>query len=168
MLADSLELSLSYAERLLVGVTPEKFCRLANTGRSPIRSNHAAFIYGHLSLYGPETVEHVGGDTSNLAIPAKFETVFSKDASCEDDEDGKIYPPMNEVTEFFFLANRSAVDALRNADDLVMQNSNPLEGRMAELFPTIGSLVGFYVGGHVMMHLGQMSAWRRMLGLAAA
>jgi hypothetical protein len=26
----------------------------------------------------------------------------------------------------------------------------------------------FYCGGHMMMHLGQLSAWRRMLGLGAA
>ena len=26
----------------------------------------------------------------------------------------------------------------------------------------------FYCGGHMMMHLGQMSAWRRMEGLGAA
>jgi hypothetical protein len=26
----------------------------------------------------------------------------------------------------------------------------------------------FYCGGHMMMHLGQMSAWRRMEGLGSA
>jgi hypothetical protein len=41
-------------------------------------------------------------------------------------------------------------------------------GRMTELFPTLGSLYNFYVGGHMMMHLGQISTWRRMMGLGAA
>ena len=41
-------------------------------------------------------------------------------------------------------------------------------GRMTELFPTLGSMQAFYVGGHIMMHLGQISAWRRMQGLGAA
>jgi len=45
---------------------------------------------------------------------------------------------------------------------------NPLGGRMTDLFPTLGSLQSFYCGGHIMMHLGQVSAWRRMMDLGAA
>ena len=45
---------------------------------------------------------------------------------------------------------------------------NPSGGRMTELFPTLGSMHAFYTGGHIMMHLGQISAWRRMQGLGAA
>ena len=37
-----------------------------------------------------------------------------------------------------------------------------------ELFPTLGSIHGFYAGGHMMMHLGQMSAWRRIEGMKPA
>jgi hypothetical protein len=29
-------------------------------------------------------------------------------------------------------------------------------------------MINFYVGGHMMLHLGQLSAWRRMMGLGAA
>jgi hypothetical protein len=29
-------------------------------------------------------------------------------------------------------------------------------------------MVGFYLDGHVMMHLGQLSAWRRFEGMAPA
>jgi hypothetical protein len=39
---------------------------------------------------------------------------------------------------------------------------------MTELFPTIGSMQAFYVGGHMTFHLGQVSAWRRMQGLGPA
>jgi hypothetical protein len=39
---------------------------------------------------------------------------------------------------------------------------------MTERFPTLGSVHAFYCGGHIMMHLGQMSAWRRMMGLGSA
>jgi hypothetical protein len=58
--------------------------------------------------------------------------------------------------------------ALRSTPEDVFQQSNPAEGRMKELFPTIGSVQAFYCGGHMMMHLGQASAWRRMEGLGAA
>ena len=90
------------------------------------------------------------------------------DAVCQDDPDGKIYPEMDEITGFFFEAYRAAVDQLRKADDQVLGLPNPSAGRMAQMFPTVGSMLAFYSGGHLMMHMGQMSAWRRMMGLGPA
>ena len=168
IIADSLELGLGYAERLLEGVTAERFCRLASTGRAPIRSNHAAFIYGHLSLYAPKIIEGLRKDVSKLQPLDHFVSLFSKDATCQDDPNLKIYPPMDEVTSFFFDAYRTAAETLREADDQIMQQSNSAEGRLAQLFPTMGSMLNFYAGGHFMMHMGQMSAWRRMIGLGPA
>ena len=168
VIADSLELGLGYAERLLDGVSSDHFRRLASTGRSPIKSNHPAFIFGHLSLYAPEILTHVAANTETRRVPDGFESVFSKDAKCVDDPDGKIYPAMEEVKSFFFDSYRAAADSLRSVDDQVLQRPNPATGRMAELFPTVGSMLAFYAGGHLMLHLGQMSAWRRMMGLGPA
>jgi hypothetical protein len=75
---------------------------------------------------------------------------------------------MAEVVDFFTEGHRMVSAALRSTADDVLQQPNPAEGRMKELFPTIGSAVAFYCGGHMMMHLGQMSAWRRMAGMGAA
>ena len=168
VIADSLELGLGYGQRLLAGVTADRFARLASTGRSPIQSNHPAFIYGHLSLYSSQIISPLGGELTGIELPDSFREVFSKDATCRDDPDGNIYPPMDEVTQLFFKGYRSAVDTLRAADEQILQRPNPSGGRMAELFPTVGSMFAFYAGGHLMMHLGQMSAWRRMTGLGAA
>lgn len=168
VIADSLALGLDYGERLLDKVTADKFARLATTGRSPIKSNHPAFIYGHLSLYAPQIIAHLDSGSSDLKVPEAFEPVFSMKATCQDDPDHKIYPPMDEVTDFFFESYRSASELLRSADDHVLQQPNPSGGRMAERFPTVGSMFNFYAGGHLMLHLGQMSAWRRMMGLGPA
>ncbi|MEO1999343.1 MAG: DinB family protein [Planctomycetaceae bacterium] len=168
VIADSLSLGLGYAEGLLAGVTDDNFAALANTGRTLIQSNHPAFIYGHLSLYAPQVVAHLGGDVSVVPTPDGFGSLFSKDATCQEDRDRKIYPAMDEVTTFFFDGYRAAADTLRSVDDSVLQQANPSGGGMAERFPTLGSLLNFYVGGHLMMHMGQMSAWRRMSGLGPA
>ena len=168
IIADSLELGLGYGERLLEGVAADSFARLANTGRSPIRSNHPAFIYGHLSLYAPQIVAQLGANAPRLDVPDEFAALFSKDATCQDDPDQKIYPSKGEVTKVFFEGYRTAAEALRAADDHVLQPPNPSGGRMTELFPTVGSLLNFYCGGHLMTHLGQMSVWRRMMGLRPA
>ena len=67
-----------------------------------------------------------------------------------------------EVISFFRDSYRQSVAALRASSDSLLDQPNPNAGRMAELFPTLGSLHNFYCGGHIMSHLGQLSAWRRM------
>ncbi|MGA0039798.1 MAG: DinB family protein [Pirellulales bacterium] len=166
VIADSLGLSLINAERLLKGVTPERFGRCAAPGGTLVVSNHPAFIYGHLSLYAPKVLLQLGHPAP--PVPDQFELSFSKDASCRDDVDGDLYPPMDEVLAFFREGYRMVTAALRSVSDDVLDQPNPAEGRIKELFPTIGSAQNFYCGGHIMMHMGQMSAWRRMEGLGPA
>ena len=166
IIADSLQLSVSYAERLLKGLPADRCGRFARVGGTAVESNHPAFVYGHLSLYAPKVLQQLGHPCP--AVPAHFEDLFSKDAQCRDDEDGDLYPPMEEITAFFFEAHRMLLGALRASPDATFDQTNPAEGRMRELFPTFGSVQNFYCGGHIMMHLGQVSAWRRMEGLGAA
>lgn len=168
MIADSLQHGLRYAERLLNGVEPMRFARLARPGGEVVQSNHGAFVLGHLSIYGPRIVEQLGGDAAPLAPSERFIRLFAMDAKCVDDPAGAIYPSMDEVTTRFFHVYRAAVPQLQSADDARLFQPNPSGGRLTELFPTIGSMLAFYSGGHVMYHLGQMSAWRRMLGLGEA
>lgn len=165
-IGDSLQLSLGYAERLLKDVEAAQFARHAACGDTSVASNHPAFIYGHLSLYAPRILADLGADAP--AIPDGFDTVFSKDASCQDDPDGTIYPAMDVVTAFFFEGYKAALTTLQSVSDESLQRPNSLGGRMTELFPTVGSMHNFYVGGHVMIHMGQMSAWRRIVGLGPA
>lgn len=165
-IGDSLKLSLGYGERLLKGVTASQFARFASSDGVAIESNHAAFIYGHLSLYAPRILKDLGAAAPET--PEGFELVFSKDAKCVDDPEGTIYPSMESVTTFFFDSYKASLAALEATPDEAFQVPNPLGGGMAERFPTLGSMHNFYVGGHVMLHMGQMSAWRRMQGLGPA
>lgn len=164
MIADSCRLSLGYAERLLKGIPAERFSRLATVGGQVVQSNHPAFIYGHLSLYPCRIVEQLGGDASAIQPTAAYVATFDHNARCVDDADGTIYPPMDEIVERFFAAHRQALDVLVTADDGLFQQPNPNEA-MRGKFATVGSMHGFYVGGHIMIHMGQLSAWRRMIGL---
>lgn len=167
-MADSLNLSLAYARRMLTGVTPLIFARFATPGNQVIESNHPAFVYGHLSLYPARIIEQLGGDPSSVMPPAKFQELFSKDAICVDDPSGAVYPVQEDVTDTFFKGYETCLELLRKTPDEKFQVPNPMPGRMTELFPSLGSMHAFYVGGHMMMHLGQISAWRRMQCLGAA
>jgi len=166
IIADSLKLSVGYAERLLTGVPAARFARFARCGGEVVESNHPAFVYGHLSLYAPRILQQLGHPAPS--VPEHFQHLFSKDAVCRDDEDGDLYPPMDEITAFFFEGHRMLAGALRGSPDATFAQANPAEGRMKELFPTLGSVQTFYCGGHMMMHLGQVSAWRRMERLGSA
>ncbi|MEY3458247.1 MAG: hypothetical protein RL215_1404 [Planctomycetota bacterium] len=166
LIADSLDLCLGYTERLLKDVTPAQFARFAAPGGQSIDSNHPAFVLGHLSLYAPRIIADLG--QTPPAVPDSFQQVFSKDAKCVDDPQGSVYPSLDAVRDYYFNGYRAASAALRSAPDSAFQKPNPNPGRLAELFPSLGSMHAFYCGGHMMMHLGQVSAWRRMMGLGAA
>jgi len=166
VLCDSLRLTLEYAELLLKDVPTDRFARLACPGGQMVTSNHPAFLCGHLSLYGPKVMGFAGAD--ELEVPDQFEELFSQHSKCVDDADGTVYPDMSTITEFFFSGYNGALEAILASDAAVWGRPNPSQGRMAETFPTVGSLANFLVGGHVMLHLGQMSAWRRMQGLGPA
>jgi len=166
VIADSLQLALGYAERLLRDVPASRFPRFAVVGGTTVESNHPAFVYGHLSLYAPRVLLQLEHPVP--AVPDQFEVRFSKDARCVDDPDLDLYPAMDEIVSFFLEGHRMVSGALRSTPDEVLARPNPAEGRMKELFPTLGSVQAFYCSGHLMMHLGQVSAWRRMEGLGAA
>lgn len=166
MIAESAKLSLGYGQKLLTGVPADKFARFAPGESGLVESNHPAFIYGHLSLYSPRVVEQLGGDVSNLTPSDKFTEVFSKDAKCVDDPDGSIYPAMDEITERLMTSQDAAIEAVAAASD--DQLTAPNENAMKERFTTVGSMMAFYLGGHFMIHMGQMSAWRRFMGMGPA
>jgi len=163
-IADSLQLVLKYAEVLLKDVQPESFGRFATSDGKSVESNHPAFIYGHLTLYARTILKELGHSPESL--PAAFEENFAKGCVCQDDVDGNL-PEMKIITDHFFDSWNEAMKALREADDGTLQQPNPNEN-MAKRFPTLGSGHNFYAGGHNMMHMGQMSAWRRMMGLGPA
>ena len=167
MISASAKLGVGYAERLLKDVRPDQFARFAKIGDTVIQSNHPCFVLGHLGLYVPRILQQLGQDGSSYESSDAFKQVFSKDATCVDDPDGTIYPPMDEVVAAMLDGYRAAAVALDDADDAVFMEDNPNEV-MRSKFPTKGAMIGFYVGGHLMMHIGQMSAWRRAMGLGPA
>ncbi len=166
MISDGLKLSLGYAEQLVQGVSSDNFGRMAAPGGEAVKSNHPAFIYGHLALYAPRIVRLTGGDVP--VLPAEFSEVFANGVNCVDDPDGAVYPGMEVITETFFSGYKVAQGALSDAPDEVLSLANPAGGALVEKFPTIGSMCNFLCSGHIMLHLGQMSAWRRMQGLGPA
>lgn len=162
----SAALTRRFAEAMLKDVKPEQFARLASPGGTPVQSNHPAFVFGHLALYFPRIPAALGKPANEP--PAGFADLFTNGKPCLDDPTGKVYPSMEAITTCYFKGLESATAALKEASDADLAKPNPAEGRMKEMFPTIGDLANFIMSVHPMSHMGQVSAWRRMMGLGSA
>ena len=160
--------SLGLAEAMLKDIKPEQFARKPRFGDTTVNTNHPAFVYGHLATYPARIAAALGLDLPATQMPAHYADLFAAGKECQDDPEGKIYPPMQEITEKFFAAYRAVAAEVPNISDEALARPNPAEGRMKEMFPTIGALTNFLLTSHVMMHLGQVSAWRRCFGLGSA
>jgi hypothetical protein len=159
------------AEQLLKDVTPALFARKPRfegaSGARVIDANHPAFVYGHLATYPQRLLQLAGLDASapEVIMPETYAGLFGAGNECRDDADGSIYPAMAEITERFFTSYRHTLEVLSTAGDEVFARENPMEGRMKAMFPTVGPAINFMVNSHIMMHLGQVSTWRRCFGL---
>lgn len=168
LIAQPAALATMYAERLLNGLTAAQFARFARPGGVEIRSNHPAFVFGHLSMYPVRVMQGLGLDPGPTAVPEGWEPLFRNGVECIDDPEGKVYPAMEFLTRHFFASYQAAAQAVADAPDEKLIAPNPAEGRMKELFPNVGGAFSFYLAAHPQSHLGQVSAWRRMMGLPAA
>jgi hypothetical protein len=156
-----------YAERLLAGVTPENSARFARPGGTVVRSNHPTFVLGHLCLYPVRVMQYLGLPTEPAAFPPEYE-LFKFGAECLEDPQGAIYPPYEELRQRYFESYAAAIATVEGAPDHLFDAPNPAEGRLRDLFPTVGSALNFYLVGHPQVHLGQISTWRRAMGLPPA
>lgn len=159
--------TIGLADKLLTGITDDRFARFAKGADGPVASNHPAWVYGHLAIYAPKVVGLLGGDAASIMPPSSYETMFGKDVECLDDPDGSIYPAMEEITDYVARGYQLAVEVVGNAPEDMLKAVTPDE-RYREVFPTVGVLANFMLTSHAMFHLGQVSTWRRVEGLGSA
>ncbi|RMH27751.1 MAG: DinB family protein [Planctomycetota bacterium] len=151
-------LALGLFEKALADIPAERFARKPEG----VNTNHPAWIIGHLSVYTDNVLEMIG--RGELADPAGAKKdLFDANTECRDDADGSIYPPKDELVASFVKRFNTALDALAGADDATLAQPNTFFAQ--EAIPTVGGLCNFLLAHHMMMHFGQVSAWRRMMGL---
>lgn len=160
--------SLALADRMLADIKPETFSTKPRFGSTVVNANHPAFVYGHLATYPAAWLSVSGLAAVPAAVaPANYADLFAAGKECRDDPSRTIYPPMPEIVDAFRRTHTAALDALASLSDDKFNSPNPREGRMREMFPTLGGMLMFYMTSHMMMHLGQVSTWRRCFGLGS-
>lgn len=147
---------MGYAEMLLQDIEDADFAVQPAPG-----INHPAWILGHLAYAADGAVGLLGG-----------EKLTDRDWSVKFGRDSKItgersdYPSRDEMLKMFRETHARARELAAKADPEHLAKTNPNE-RLRENLPTIGDMCSFLLTGHLGVHLGQLSAWRRMRGQPA-
>lgn len=162
IIAASAKVSRAYAERITRGVGADIFARKPKG----VNTNHPAWVIGHLSVYPDRLLPMLGRADLAQPIEAPYEALFDHKSECRDDPTGSIYPPMATLLDRSMRRHEVIIDLLLETPDEALERPNSFA--MQDRFPTVGHLTNFMLVGHPMLHLGQLSAWRRCMGLGPA
>ena len=132
-----------------------------------IHCNHPVFVYGHLSIYPQMIMSMLGQEAGNTAVPSNYNDLFMHGVECQDDQDGSIYPPLAEVVEHFTRANSALIEFVKSVDDETLLKEIEGNDGFKDAFGTNGAMVMFLLHDHPMFHYGQVSTWRRAMGLGS-
>lgn len=150
---------IGYADLLTKDIPADQFARQPQG----INASSPAFVIGHLATYPDRMLATIGKPARDLA---RYNELFDAGKECRDDPEGTIYPPKEELLTLFFERHNALMEALPTLDAAVFTQPNPHPNeRFREMFPTIGAMLAFMLLSHTFMHLGQISTWRRVMGL---
>jgi len=151
------ERNLGYAQALLADVPDDRMCE-----QPAGYPNHPAWQIGHITL----TCDFVGGMLGlDPALPAAWKDLFGMGTPPTGDPPA--YPSKSELTEAFQSSHARFCDALRAADASSLASPVPDE-MLRNLFPSIGAAAIGVLTAHQAVHLGQLSAWRKLAGFPSA
>jgi hypothetical protein len=143
-----------FGQRLLSEIPDERMTEQPLPG-----VNHPAWILGHLALTADGVGEILGGKRT---LPAEWSTLFGQGSQPSSVRSG--YPSKSELLRAFEECHHRLREQAAAAGPEVLAQP-PTNPRAREVFPTLKELATFILTGHVGVHLGQLSAWRRMIGL---
>lgn len=146
------------AERLVHDVADEQMTRMPAAG-----VNHPAWVLGHLTVSLTVVSGALGIDEP--LCPADWAEKFA--LGSKPIEDASAYPPKSELLNAFDNATAKVIDALAQATPDQLSAPNPSE-EFRKRAATVGDAAVLLLTFHAAFHLGQLSTWRRVLGLPSA
>ena len=152
--------TLGYAEQLAADIPADRWNDHGMDGM-----NHPAFLYGHLAIYPNKVLAGFLG-RADLVVPCPFdEAPLEQGQECL--ADAALYPTKDVVMPYFKERYETVLGILPDIAPEIFAMPNPLGGGFAERLPTCGAAVNFMMNNHIMMHAGQVSHWRRAIGLGS-
>lgn len=150
-------MSLGYALALAEDIPEERWAEIAIEG-----ATHPAFIYGHLAIYPNRILAGFMG-REDLVMECPFDA-SNLEAGNDCTSDASCYPAKSVVMPYFKSAYERVLETVPELSEERIEAENPIEG-FREKLPLAGAAIAFMVNNHIMMHMGQVSHWRRAIGL---
>ena len=146
-----------YGRRLLGGIPDEDYAKQPQPG-----VNHPTWILGHLTQVAQFGVTICGGDPwLNADWGQKF-GVGSQPTS-----DPAAYPTAEEMRVAYDDGHQRLSRAMAEDVSVDLSQPNPV-AQLASVLPTQRDLLSHILTTHEATHLGQLSAWRRSMGMDLA
>lgn len=127
-------------------------------GSRPRPMNHAAWVLCHLKTYRPIVAQLIRG----ASFPDPLDHPFGMKSFPQPDR--SLYPPKDAILGELETGRGLVESALRDSTDATWAAPVTLV-RWQSRWTSVGMGVPFLLLNHENMHLGQLSAWRRALGL---
>ena len=149
--------NLDYGQKLVADLSQDQMItQPAPAGEAP--SNHPSWVLSHLNVYMPLLTLAVEGKSFDDPKEHKF-GMKSKPES-----DASIYDTKDKLIGDFVTFHENLISKLESADASVLETPVALK-RWQAIMPTVGVLLPYLLCNHENLHLGQISAWRRIQGL---
>ncbi|WP_437223123.1 DinB family protein [Planctomicrobium sp. SH661] len=145
---------LNYAQGLMADIPEERMAEQPSAG-----INHPAWILGHL-IYTADSANALLGGKKTL--PTDWVRRYGPGSELSTRRED--YPSKEELLEKLKSLFETAHAQSASVDPAAMQAPNPRQ-QMLPFLPTVGDLVAFILAGHMGIHLGQLSSWRRQIGI---
>jgi DinB superfamily len=150
----SFNFSVGYLKSLLEGIDGDKMTHQPSPGM-----NHPAWIVGHL-VATMEFGAKLAGAT--YKAPDGWSDLFGMSSTPSDD--ASKYPDMATLLAELDKAVAAVTPSLESINSDALAAQMPDEG-FRKMMPTVGDGLTFLINGHITMHIGQLSAWRRACGM---
>lgn len=144
-----------YARRLVADLSPAQWTAQPIQG---VTLNHAAWVLCHLNVYAPICAALTSGRPFEDPLEHRFGQKSEVSPDAAECSTGRTL-----LGEYERL-HTEAEHALAAAPPSIFAAANPLE-RWRAIHPTIGDMLVTLMVKHESGHLGQLSAWRRAMGM---
>lgn len=145
--------NLDYARRLVADLSEDRMVY-----QPAVNMNHPAWVLSHLNIYHPVIVAMLGGRPFEDPRGHRYGQLSKPLPNPAE------YASKQELVSAFERGHADVVEALRVAGEEAFEAPMPLE-RWHGPFPKVGSILPYLMLVHENVHLGQVSAWRRVQGM---
>ncbi|REJ81812.1 MAG: DinB family protein [Bacteroidetes bacterium] len=161
-LKHSLQFNLDYAAMLIECVPEESRATIPGPGLE----NHAAFTIGHLCTAYSLMSKYLG---EKYCYDESWDALFRRKGPGDPripSQDNSEFPTLKSLLSEF--ESKTAELKLHISELEDSRFNETVQWRFSGRFPTLSGLLIFMCITHTAMHLGQLSAWRRSIGLDSA